>query len=72
MEKLLEVETRELTQEVEKIDGVAVGLLVAINKQGEPMVMFSGNLANGPVPALTTIALKKDDIGKEVALLFET
>lgn len=71
MEKLLELETRELTETVERIEGVVVGMLFAIDEDGKPKVMFSGNPASGPAAALTTIALTSEDIGKEVALLFE-
>lgn len=71
MEKLPELETRELTETVERIDGVVVGMLFAISEIGEPRVMFSGNPDNGPAAALTTIAMAQEDIGKEVALMFE-
>jgi len=62
--------TEDLQQDI-NIDGVVVGLLLSINDKGEPLVAFPGNPAEAAVPARITTQLTMDDIGKEIALLFE-
>lgn len=60
------------TTEVEqKIDGVVIGLFLSINEAGEPLVAFPGNPLETAVSARSTAQLNADDVGKEVALLFE-
>jgi len=54
-----------------KIDGVVIGLFLSINDAGESLVAFPGNPVETAVPARTTAQLSADDIGQEVALLFE-
>lgn len=54
-----------------KVDGVVIGLFLSINENDEPMVAFPGNPIEAAVPAGSTIQFTVDDIGKEVALLFE-
>jgi hypothetical protein len=55
----------------QKIDGVVIGLLLSINDAGEPLVAFPGNPLETAVPARSTAQLNKEDVGKEIALLFE-
>jgi hypothetical protein len=54
-----------------RIDGVVVGTLVALGEGGEPLVDYPGNPVSAPLEARSTVALSNDDIGREVALLFE-
>ncbi|CAA9889675.1 conserved hypothetical protein [Candidatus Methylobacter favarea] len=54
-----------------KIDGVVIGLFLSITDAGEPLVAFPGNPLEAAIPARSTTALDKDDVGKEIALLFE-
>lgn len=55
----------------QKIDGVVIGLFLSINEAGEPLVAFPGNLLETAIPARSTTKLNTEDLGKEVALLFE-
>lgn len=54
-----------------RIDGVVIGILTSFDDQGHPQVVFPGNPSDSAVPARATAALSADDVGKEVALLFE-
>ena len=56
---------------VPKIDGVVIGTLTGFQNSGEPLVDFPANISKKPLPARTTAALDKNEIGREVALLFE-
>ncbi len=53
-----------------RIEGVAIGLLLGFETD-KPMVVFPGNSEDHAIPARSTATLSKDDVGKEVALLFE-
>lgn len=53
-----------------RIEGVAIGLLMGF-ETNRPMVVFPGNSEDHAIPARSTAALSRDDVGKEVALLFE-
>ena len=55
----------------QKIDGVVIGLFLGINEAGEPLVAFPGNPLETAIPARSTTSLTKEDVGKEIALLFE-
>lgn len=55
----------------QKIDGVVIGIFLSINHEGNPIVAFPGNHLETAIPARSTISLDKDDVGKEIALLFE-
>jgi hypothetical protein len=57
--------------EVERLDGVVIGVLLGFGKQQEPLVVFPGNRQEEAVPARTTATLAAGDVGHEVALLFE-
>lgn len=58
-------------QLMRKIDGVVIGLLLTIDMDGRSLVAFPGNPAETAVPARTTAQFQSEDIGCEVALLFE-
>jgi hypothetical protein len=55
----------------QKIDGVVIGLFLSINDAGEPLVAFPENPLETAIPARSTTSLDKEDVGKEIALLFE-
>lgn len=54
-----------------RIDGVVIGLLAGFDEQQRPLVVFPDNPSDVSRPARATTPLTNDDIGKEVALLFE-
>jgi len=54
-----------------RLDGVVIGALVGFAKDGVPLVDFSGNPQDNPVAARTMVVLSREDVGREVALLFE-
>jgi hypothetical protein len=54
-----------------RIDGVVIGVLMGFAECGAPLVVFPGNRTETAIPARTTAALARDDVGREVALLFE-
>jgi len=53
------------------IDGVVIGLLLSINDDGLPLVAFPGNPDETAILARSTTKLHSEDVGCEVALLFE-
>lgn len=53
-----------------RMDGVVIGALVGF-ADGAPLVDFPGNEHDSPIRARTTVVLGNDDVGREVALLFE-
>ena len=55
----------------QKIDGVVIGLFLSIDNQGLPLVAFPGNFQETAIPARSTVQMQSEDIGCEVALLFE-
>jgi hypothetical protein len=68
MQTELEHETSQLQK---KIDGVVIGLLLSIDSQGKPLVAFPGNPEETAISARTTKQMQSEDIGSEVALVFE-
>ena len=54
-----------------RLDGVVIGALVGFANDGVPLVDFSGNPQDNPVLARTIVVLSREDVGREVALLFE-
>ena len=60
-----------MRNEVDRLDGVAIGVLLGFGEQGDPLVVFAGNRQEEAVAARTTAALAPGDVGREVALLFE-
>ena len=65
------VKTQKAIKATPQLDGVTIGVLVGLDKNHNPLVVFSASPDEKAVPARTTAQLKQDDIGKEVALLFE-
>jgi hypothetical protein len=54
-----------------RLDGVVIGVLVGFNEQRQPLVAFPGNPRPDGAVAKSTIPFDSQDIGFEVALLFE-
>jgi hypothetical protein len=55
-----------------RIDGVVIGRLVAIGPGGELLVDFPENASEASVPARSMVAAGPGEVGREVALLFES
>ena len=55
----------------DRLDGVVIGALVGLSESGIPIVAFPGNAAEGALNARSTVPLSADDIGAQVALMFE-
>jgi hypothetical protein len=60
-----------MIQQDNKITGVVIGLLVGVNKTGEPLVAFADNLEEIAMSARCTTVISAEDTGREVALMFE-
>lgn len=54
-----------------RLDGVVIGVLLGFGGAGEPLVVFPGNRREEAAAARSIAALSPDDVGHEVALLFE-
>jgi Domain of unknown function (DUF6484) len=54
-----------------RLDGVVIGVLMGFDDGGAPLVVFPGNPREQAAPARTTAKLAPDDVGAEVALMFE-
>jgi hypothetical protein len=54
-----------------RFDGVVIGVLVGLDSDNHPLVAFPGNPHRDCIAAKTTLSFSHDDLGKEVALLFE-
>jgi len=54
-----------------QLTGVVIGLLVGYKDDQTPLVAFPGNPDENAIPARSTVMLDDEQIGKEVALLFE-
>lgn len=54
-----------------QLDGVVIGVLMSFTESGMPLVAFPGNQSETGVYAHSTTVFKSDDIGCQVALLFE-
>ena len=55
----------------DRLDGVVIGVLMGFDGAGSPLVVFPGNRSEAAIPARTMAELGPDDMGCEVALLFE-
>ncbi len=53
------------------LNGVAIGLVMDFDPEGRPLVVFADNSDETAIPARATVPLTRDDIGCEVALMFE-
>ena len=54
-----------------RLDGIVIGVLAGFNDTGVPLVVFPGSAATGGVSARSSALLSRDDVGREVALMFE-
>lgn len=54
-----------------KIDGVVIGKLVGFGDAGKPLVDLHTKSNNHPLPARSTVHLDKENIGREIALMFD-
>src|SRR3989442_6375777 len=61
----------ELVRVNRRLDGVVIGSLVGFAEDGAPLVDFAGNPHDDPMTARTVTTLCAEDVGREVALLFE-
>lgn len=55
---------------MERTNGVVIGLLLGF-RDGAPLVVFAGNDSDHAIAARSLTHLGPDDVGSEVALLFE-
>lgn len=53
------------------VQGVVIGVVISRSSSGVPLVAFAANLSDTPLEAKSTVAISAEDIGQEVALLFE-
>jgi hypothetical protein len=49
---------------------VVIGKIANVDETGTPLVDYPSNPTHQPLSALTTVALSKDSIGRDVAILF--
>lgn len=54
-----------------RLDGVVIGVLLDVPQAGSPVVAFPGCPNDIGIAARTTTQLSRDDLGTQVALLFE-
>ena len=59
------------TQHQCRLDGVVVGTLVGLNDPGTPLIDFPANPTGSHVPARCIVTVNANDVGREVALMFE-
>jgi hypothetical protein len=52
------------------VDGVIIGLVLGF-RDAEPLVVFPGNPSEQAIAARSLVRLSAEDVGREVALLFE-
>ncbi len=52
------------------VGGVVIGIFMGL-KEGQPLVVFAGNLQPEAIPARSLVTLPSSAVGCEVALLFE-
>jgi hypothetical protein len=63
-------EQEERAEQEDRAPGVVIGVLMGF-EGGRPLVIYPGNPAEQAVPARSAAALRRDDVGAELALLFE-
>ena len=54
----------------DQVEGVVIGLILAI-EHGAPLVVFPGNLSETAIQARSLTRFQPEDMGAEVAILFE-
>jgi len=59
------------SKQATQLDGVVIGVLMSFTEAGLPLVAFPGNQSETGIAAHSTTIFKPDDIGCQVALLFE-
>lgn len=59
------------TEKTARVNGVVVGTLARRGEDGIPYVDFSMNPTGRPLPARSTVEIKDDHAGRDVALMFE-
>ena len=57
--------------ESSKLTDVVIGVLLGVDDAGIPLVVYPGNESSVGIPARVTVSMSADDVGREVALLFE-
>ena len=62
---------RRQSVDVSSFSGVVIGVLVGYNDDRVPLVAYPGNPDETATPARSTVLLGDDQVGQEVALLFE-
>lgn len=72
MSDVVQFERAEEPREVKRdVSGVVIGILTGFSSDGVPLVDFEGNPKDDPVATRTTAVLTSEDVGREVALIFE-
>lgn len=59
------------TSTAQNLPDVVVGILIGIDDAGVPLVVFPGSQSELGIQARAVVVLSPDEIGQEVALLFE-
>jgi hypothetical protein len=55
-----------------RFQAVVIGTLTGISEEGRPIVDFPENPSGKPIPVRSTVAMKIEDLGREVVLMFES
>ena len=58
-------------KQASQLDGVVIGVLMGFTEAGLPLVVFPGNQSETGIAAHSATRFRRDDIGCQVALLFE-
>ena len=66
-----EASSTQKNKQATQLDGVVIGVLMSFTEAGLPLVAFPGNQSETGLAAHSTTRFKSDDIGCQVALLFE-
>ena len=66
-----ETSSKHKNKQATQLDGVVIGVLMSFTEAGLPLVAFPGNPSETGLVAHSTTVFKRDDIGCQVALLFE-
>ena len=59
------------TEASSEVKNARCGLILAFSETGAPLVEFSGNSLDMPVPARSVVPLRANDVGAEVLLVFD-
>ncbi len=69
--KVATVLTEGNASSVPRLDGVVIGVIMSFTANGRPLVAFPGNQSDIGIEANSTTVFEHNDIGCQVALLFE-